>query len=952
MGETFFEKLHAGLRWPKLRDLMERRPSRTSNRIGYFEGCHAFPHNNRVPGGQLSQFAAGRFDAADGWPTHETPGSSMNRAGFPAAPRNAFWIALFSFLILSNFSPAPLQAQFGGSASKLYKQGQAAEQREDWDTAYNDYVQAATKNPKDLHAREAMYRVRVQASAAHMAKGRQLLQQGDEQGALTEFLRASEIDPTNESAGQEIAALRRRQIQGAPPAPVTSPGEAERQQEMASMGSPVELRPVSNEPLTLHLGQDAKVVYQAIGKAAGINVLFDPDYNSKPIQVDLTNSTLMDALRIVSVLSNTFWRPITPNTIFIAQNTRSKRTELDEQAVQTFYLNNAWQQNDLNDVQTALRNVLTNIKVYGLASQNALVVRGTPDELLLAQKLISDLDKARPEVVVDIAVMEVSKNWERTLGLQWPSSASVTLQTANANNNSTNTCPPGSTTCTPTTGTGTTTTGPTLFDLAHLNSSNFAVSIGTATANLLLTDSNTRILQNPRLRATDMQKATLKVGSRIPIATGSYQTGAATALVSSLVNTQFTYIDVGVEIEITPTVHFDRDVTLKMKVAITAQAGSSTISGVTEPIIAQKATEETVRLREGEANILSGILNQQEQVSWSGIPGLSSIPILKYLFGSKDHTISNDEVVFLMVPHIVRGEDITAENMRPIDTGVGQSVELRRIAADGPGANASPQIQPVVTQSMAPRAPSVPVQPGVASVPGESATAAAPAALDQLRATTQAPINQVPQPNLQVKQPTTTASGEAPAAPPGPPTGVPATTPGNSASPGTTPPSAPGTNPANGPSGNPATTPGAETPNGGENKVKFMLSPPGPVANGSTFQVPVVISGANDIVSIPLQIQYDPAKLALVNVGPGDFLSRDGQAVALVHRDDGPGTITINASRPPGAPGVNGAGVVSMLTFQAKAAGSTTVAITRPAAMSSGQKPVPAQGAQVSLTVK
>jgi general secretion pathway protein D len=206
--------------------------------------------------------------------------------------------------------------------------------------------------------------------------------------------------------------------------------------------------------------------------------------------------------------------------------------------------------------------------------------------------------------------MEVSKNWERNIGIQWPASASVALVSTTANNSTT--CPTGSTTCTPTSGSS---TSPTLYDLAHLNSNNFAVTIGTATANLLLTDSNTRILQNPRLRATDMQKASLKVGQRIPIATGSYQTGAATALVSSLVNTQFQYIDVGVEIEITPTVHADRDITLKTKISVTAQAGSVTISGVTEPIIAQKASEETVRLKEGEANILSGILNQQDQVS-------------------------------------------------------------------------------------------------------------------------------------------------------------------------------------------------------------------------------------------------------------------------------------------------------------------------------------------------
>src|ERR1019366_1712875 len=174
----------------------------------------------------------------------------------------------------------------------------------------------------------------------------------------------------------------------------------------------------------------------------------------------------------------------------------------------------------------------------------------------------------------------------------------------------------GTTTTTTTTGTTTgTTTSPTLYNLAHLNSNNFAVTIGAATANMLLSDSNTKILQNPRIRATDSQKATMKIGERIPIATGSFQSGVGVAAgVSPMAETQFQYLDVGVNIEITPTVHYDHDVTLKMKIEVTAQSSSVTISGVTEPIIVQKSTEEVVRLREGEANILSGILNQQDQV--------------------------------------------------------------------------------------------------------------------------------------------------------------------------------------------------------------------------------------------------------------------------------------------------------------------------------------------------
>jgi general secretion pathway protein D len=644
------------------------------------------------------------------------------------------------------------------------------------------------------------------------------------------------------------------------------------------MAAPVQLKPLSNEPLTLHMVEDSKNIYQAVGKAAGVNVLFDPDYTGKRIQVDLTNVSLMEALRIVGTLSTTFWRPVTSNTIFVAANTRSKRTELDEQAVQTFYLTNAWQQNDLTDVQTAIRNVLPNSHAYGVASQNAIVMRGTPDELLLAQKLVNDLDKARPEVVVDIAVLEVSKAWERTLGIAWPQSASVALQSPTATSS---TCPTGSTTCTA--GSTTSSSTPTLYNLAHLNSNDFAVTIGTATANALLTDSNTKTLQNPRIRSTDGQKATMKIGSRIPIATGSFQSGVGVAAaVTPLAETQFQYIDVGVNIEMTPTVHYNHDVTMKLAIEVSSESNNVTIEGVTEPIIAQKKSEQTIRLREGEASVLTGILNQQDIQSWTGIPGLSSIPILKYLFGSKDHQITDDEIVFLLIPHVVRSPELTATNLRPIDTGAGQQIELRRTSTEGDLSPIAPPSRPAV-------------QPGIGIVPGQSAQAAAPEALAQMRSSAQG----------------------------GPPLVTPTA----------------------------ASPPATVTPPAG---VRFSLVPSnGPsVAAGTTFQVPIVVTGARDIASVPLQVKYDPGKLSLVNVGDGDFLSRDGQAVALVHRDDGPGMITINASRPPGTVGVSGAGVVCVLTFQAKVAGETPIAITRPGAMTSAQQPVQAEGAQSIIVVK
>jgi general secretion pathway protein D len=801
------------------------------------------------------------------------------------------------------------------SANSYFKNGESAEAREDYDAAFDNYQKAYAKNPKDLRFRTALARVRVTDSSMHLSKGRKLLDGGDEQAALVEFLRAAEIDPGNEAAQQEIARVRQKRGEVAPQAEAGLPEEAGRE-ELDSMGAPVELKPISNEPLTLHMTEDAKVIYQAVGKAAGVNILFDPDFTSKRIQVDLNNVSLLDALRIVGTISNTFWRPVTANTIFVAQNSTNKRRDLGEEAVQTFYLANAWQQSDLQDVQTALRNVLgTNqaFKMSPVASQNAIVVRGTPDELLLAQKLIDDLDKPRAEVVVDIAVLEVSKNWERNLGISWPSSVGVALTPPTSSSSSTTTTTTGTTGTTGTTSTGGT---PTLYDLNHLKATDFAVTVGSATANLLLTDSNTKILQNPRIRATDAQKQTMKIGSRIPIATGSYQNGAgvAGAGISALVNTQFQYQDVGVNIEMTPTVHYDRDVTLKIKIEVTSQSGSVTISGVTEPILSQRVVDQVIRLREGEASILGGIQEKQDQVSWSGIPGLSSIPILKYLFGSKDHTVQDDELVFLVVPHIVRTQTLDRVNLRAVDTGAGNgSIDLRRVSQDvsgtGPATNSGSASAPALAPGGEPagRGPA-PARPNVGTVPGQSAMAAAPAALKQLSASADANGE--------------TAAAAVAGRPPSPPRqpGLP------------------------NPPGMPSLPPDAHA--------SLMFTPlAGPVAAGSAFQLPVVLNGGTDIASVPMQIQYDPGKLSLVNVAPGDLLSRDGQAAEPIHRDE-PGLISINASRPLGARGVNGSGVVYVLSFQAKAAGESVVAITRAATVNSAQQQTPVEGARISIQVK
>jgi general secretion pathway protein D len=751
-------------------------------------------------------------------------------------------------------------AASGPKAKTLYERGQTAEAKDDPITAYENYYQAYEKEPKNLRYKTAYERLRFVAGSAHVSRGEKLAAQGDITGALTEYLRALEIDPSNELAHQDIEHAREK-LGNAKPNRETSIPE-NKVQELAEVGSPVMLKPISNEPLTLHMTEDSKVVYQTVGKAAGINVLFDPEYTSKRIQVDIANVSLLDALRIVGVSSGTFWHPVTANTVFVAMNTRAKRQELEEEAVQTFYLANTAQQNDLNDIQTALRNLLVNAKLYGVPSQSAIVMRATPDELLLAQKLISDLDKSRPEVVVDVALVEVNRDKTRTYGIQLPGTFGLQLQPPNATTTTTGTTTTGTTT-TGTTTTGTTSTNLTLNNLAHLNATNFAVTIGQATANLLLSDSDTKVLQNPSIRATDGQKADLKIGERIPVATGSYQTGAATAVVSSLVNTQFTYLDVGVEIEITPVVHYDRDVTLKIKIVSSQEEGSTNIGGITEPIISQRTADQVVRLKEGEVNILGGFLQKQDLTTIGGIPFLGELPILKYIFASTQHEVQDDEIIFMLTPHVVRATDISPLNLQEIDTGTGANVELRRISlpANGQAGGLPPGLQPHA---------SIP--------PAEPAGTPAPASA---------------------------ASGSA-----------------------TTGPTIPGS-------------------------VTLQIAPPAvPPKVGGTFQVAVNLNGGQDVFSVPMQLHYDNSKLALINVDSGAYLGHDGQAIALVHRDDGAGNVVISASRPPGVPGVNGSGTVCILTFQANAAGDANMAVVRASAKNSAQQAVNINGSQTAVHVQ
>src|SRR5205085_4422289 len=209
-----------------------------------------------------------------------------------------------------------------------------------------------------------------------------------------------------------------------------------------------------------------------------------------------------------------------------------------------------------------------------------------------------------------------------------------------------------------------------------------------------LNDNTVKIIQNPQIRALDGQKATLKIGDRVPVATGSFQPGIGGVGINPLVNTQFQYLDVGVNIDITPKVHQGGEVTLKIALDVSAVTSTTNIGGINQPVIGQRKIEHDIRLREGEVNLMGGILEDQQTKSLSGIPGLAQIPILHYLFAQSTTEHRENEIVFVLIPHIVRGIDLSDLNRRALDVGTASAIELHRASRVVPTATQAPATPP------------------------------------------------------------------------------------------------------------------------------------------------------------------------------------------------------------------------------------------------------------------
>jgi general secretion pathway protein D len=584
-------------------------------------------------------------------------------------------LAFFLLLTLYGATTLPVRAE---SAASDFHKGERAEAKENYDLAFQSYKAAHEKKPLDPGYMSAFLRVRLYASAEHIQRGESLRDEGKLQEALAEFRLAAQMDPSNFAGTQELrqtADMIQKKATAAELPDSQKKQASELEREAQNVAGPEVLKLATNSPISIHMTAPTDVMYKTLGKIAGINVLMDPLYKPQKINVELTDVPLNDAFRMLAIQSNTFWRVLSPNTILVAADTAGRRKELETNVMTTFYLQNAATPTELQDAASSLKSMLDISRIQLSPAQRAITVRGTPDQMVLARKLLDDIDKPKPEVMIEVAVLEIGRTKLQNLGLNPPTSVTVALQ--------------------PTGTSGGSSSGSSgsfsLNQLAHINANDLSVSIPSVTLSALMSDSNTKVIQKPELRAIDSQKASLNIGDRIPIATGSYQSG-----LSNGVNTQFQYIDVGVNISITPYVHANNDVTLQMSLEISSVTGEQTVDGVTEPTIGQRRIEHSARLADGEVNLIGGILEDTETNSLSGYPLLARIPILKYFFGQTNKERQQSEIVFAITPHIIRGAGVTDEDVRVVDIGTAGSVSYRpRTDAAVPAIPAAPAGVPV-----------------------------------------------------------------------------------------------------------------------------------------------------------------------------------------------------------------------------------------------------------------
>lgn len=768
----------------------------------------------------------------------------------------------------------------GCASQGTYRMAQLAEQQGDWDQAVLHYLDLVEDEPDNISYRAALMRAKISASQMHFERGKQYVEAGVLDQALIELQQAVQLDRTNQYAQVELRKVREEIAAAGAGTAVRTIAEM---QEEARRKQPPTLSPRSEEPISMDFPEPVSVqsIYRALGKAFGINIIFDPNLRDSEQAITLQDVVAQDALEILMRSAGHFYKVVDEHTILIAADTPQNRRAYEDLVIQTFFLSNAQPKETFNMLRQLVgaKNIATNEDL------NAIVIRDTADRVKVAERIIATNDKARGEVVVDVELLQINTNKLLDLGVSL--SEYQVIQSVEPNPIQ-------------------------LSELEFINQSNWMLNLPSFIYDFVKNSSGAELLARPQLRISDGQTASLHIGEQVPIPVTTFNT--SNTIGGNIVPvTSFSYQDVGIRIELETRIHHNQEVTLDIHVEVSQISGNVEGSqGAVQPIIGTRNIESTIRLRDGETNFMAGLIRTDDVNSSAGVPGVSDVPVLGRLFSKKTTQQQRTDVVLTITPHIVRTPDISERDLEPIWVGTEANITFRggspqvESPVEGPFEveEDSEQLQEMIRQRLENLPRGLRGQPEAETQQDE-------------------PEGLVPEPPRNVLD---QSEEEAPPVEEDeePPAAAAVSWRGAAIRPVLA---------------RLESEPDPETGGGGAAPVRFDFSPRAAlrVPIDQPFAVELEVDADVPVAHLPVILGFDPEVLEVVEVYEGEFFADGGTVLADSSK---PGRLVLGASLLGNRPGVTGAGSVATILFKAVAPGTTRIRFEQSRALGADLAPV------------
>lgn len=818
----------------------------------------------------------------------------------------------------------------GCAAGRAFRRGQDASRNGDWDTAVVEYTKAVQANPDKTEYKIQLERAMQSAAQAHISRAREYEEKDALDAALLEYRRVADLDSSNRLAQAKVAELEktiRDRIEATRPKPRI---DTLRDQARA-MGQPV-IDLTTRLPSLKFQNSSLRDILNFIATQSGINITYDQGYQDRAYSIVLEDVTVEQALQQIMMANTLFYKVMNPKTILVIPDNAQNHAKYDDLVVRVFYISHA-------DVAELAQIINSMMRISTMAVQptvlqnktaNTITVRATAPVVEIIEKLIRANDKPRAEVLIDVQILEVNRQRVKRLGLNLSEYAlGGTFSPEVAPPNTSGTFPGAN---------------PPPFNLNTISqgvsTADFYLTVPTAVLRFLATDSQTKLIAKPQLRGAEGAKLTLNLGDDIPVVQTVFGAAVAGGF-ASIPQSSFTYRTVGIIVEMTPRVTYEGDIKLEMSVESSALGPSISVAGQDVPSFSSRKVTTTLRLREGESNLLAGLLRDDQRKILTGFPGLMKVPILRSLFGQTNDEVNQSDIVMLLTPRIIRTHELSAEDLAPIFIGTQSNVGL-----GGPPPLISPPAAGEEPPTAAPPA-AAPATPTTAGRPGEQLPpVAAPAGA-------QTPNPPVP-PGGAARPGIQPPPAPTPTVPPGttppatPPAAAPVTPPAGAVPPGTTPPAGP---PATQPRDPGVALPGAP---GTATPAQVIITPAGSEFRvaGGPYLTPISINNASRVSTLSLTVTYNPAVVRVRNVQEGTFMRQGSATVSFTPKIDAvAGRVDITVARTGDSIGASGAGLIASLFLDAVAPGQSMIQVSGIATGPAGA-PVQVQFSPVTVTVR